>query len=820
MIFNPKSKSTRPRFLLRATFVVGVALANASSAGTKFNVVDFAPSAALPELTDDATMLPATLPRSFHFNTDDLTLEVRSFGLPTGISYSVGQAVNQSSGPSVAVFAFDSINVSLPITAQGSRALVILSHGDASLTGDIDVSGGDSLQESQVPPREYGQSATAENFYGGLPGPGAGAGGGGWLEQGQLINNMWSVAPRGQGTGGGADGLDSDPGFWDNSDAGQGGGFGGMGGKGLNNPDRYVGGTYGDLTAALHGGSGGGAGSIERFNATFFELSVSGAGGGGGGGAIELGAIGNLTVSTVIANGGNTTDGDSFGNEHGGNGGGGSGGGIRLHGNQVTIVDQVMAHGGSGYTPDEDRPGGGGGGGRVLIDARDHVIENRDLVNIPTLAGIPLESEQGTINVKGGAGYEAGSHGTAQMLFTRLVVRNNTSRWIDGGGTTPDRLVPLLELQNGLIDGFAVDENHAYDVLVKEGNTTLRLMGDPYGRIKTVELLGNGSKLYVEDAASTVERVIGIGTLRLDAPLTMTKGDNGEFVGDVLINTHLVYDSDTNYTISGELSGTGTLTKQGAGTLTISGQSNKFMGAILLENGSVHLAGDIEGFGTFDIRNGTQLNGSGLLTGDVTVRPGGTIAPGDGAGSLTLRKLTLETGARMQFELGGTAAVAEYDQMTVTGAVTLAGVVKLSLLGDYTPAFGERLTIMTGYASRTGKFDSVQGVTTPDGLRLAVLYEAGGVVVTPTLPGDANVDGLVSIGDLTILADHFNGSGGWADGDFNGDGSISIGDLTLMADNFGFSAGGPVALSAIPLPGACWAGLALLGLAGAGRRRR
>ncbi len=51
--------------------------------------------------------------------------------------------------------------------------------------------------------------------------------------------------------------------------------------------------------------------------------------------------------------------------------------------------------------------------------------------------------------------------------------------------------------------------------------------------------------------------------------------------------------------------------------------------------------------------------------------------------------------------------------------------------------------------------------------------------------GDANLDGEISIGDLILLAENFDGPGGWADGDFNGDSSITIGDLTLLAEHFG-----------------------------------
>lgn len=80
------------------------------------------------------------------------------------------------------------------------------------------------------------------------------------------------------------------------------------------------------------------------------------------------------------------------------------------------------------------------------------------------------------------------------------------------------------------------------------------------------------------------------------------------------------------------------------------------------------------------------------------------------------------------------------------------------------------------------------------------------LVILGTFYGDANLDLRVSIGDLTILAENFNGTGGWAQGDFTGNGIISIGDLTILAENFG--AGEPLTASG---DGAQAAGLQALG---------
>lgn len=56
----------------------------------------------------------------------------------------------------------------------------------------------------------------------------------------------------------------------------------------------------------------------------------------------------------------------------------------------------------------------------------------------------------------------------------------------------------------------------------------------------------------------------------------------------------------------------------------------------------------------------------------------------------------------------------------------------------------------------------------------------------PMLPGDANGDGVVDVGDLGILAANYGGSGKtWAEGDFNDDGVVDVGDLGILAANYG-----------------------------------
>ena len=54
------------------------------------------------------------------------------------------------------------------------------------------------------------------------------------------------------------------------------------------------------------------------------------------------------------------------------------------------------------------------------------------------------------------------------------------------------------------------------------------------------------------------------------------------------------------------------------------------------------------------------------------------------------------------------------------------------------------------------------------------------------LPGDANIDGIVDVGDLGVLAANWSQGGRtWAQADFTGEGQVDVGDLGVLAANWG-----------------------------------
>lgn len=215
--------------------------------------------------------------------------------LATGIYAAQADAFN----PWVAVFSFDSIQVALgaTITASGANPLALLSRGDITFAGSLDAAG-----------RPGGPQGAG---LGGRGGPGGWAGGSGGPGTGG----------PGMGPGGGLGGF----GGLGNCSWGEGGAHGGGGSNW--NPCLTPAVAYGNPALVLNGGSGGGASGVNLFG--------TGAGGGGGGGAVELGALGQISLlGGALLN----VAGGEFGDGLAVNAGGGAGGGLLLHAPVISLL--------------------------------------------------------------------------------------------------------------------------------------------------------------------------------------------------------------------------------------------------------------------------------------------------------------------------------------------------------------------------------------------------------------------------------------------------------------------------------------------------
>lgn len=139
------------------------------------------------------------------------------------------------------------------------------------------------------------------------------------------------------------------------------------------------------------------------------------------------------------------------------------------------------------------------------------------------------------------------------------------------------------------------------------------------------------SKTNAWDLNTTANWLFGTVSAMFAPPDALTFDDAGSASPSVKLSGQLwpgsvVVTGTSNYTFggSGVLGGLMTLTKNGSGTLTISGTHN-FTGATTITSGTLILNGALNG-SAITIGNGGSLAGNGTITGSVTVLVGGAIS--------------------------------------------------------------------------------------------------------------------------------------------------------------------------------------------------
>ena len=420
---------------------------------------------------------------------------------------------------------------------------------------------------------------------------------------------------------GGAGGADGQPG----GNGGDGGSVGGGGGGGGGGAGGGAGGTGGT-------GAGGTAGGTAGLNGGGATASGSSGGGGGGGNGGQHGQTVNAdeTINAAVAGtaGGKGGNGGSASISafHGGGGGGGGAGG---HGAVVTggtnlTIDAAITGGGGGNGGAGGRgngtyafAGGGGSGGDGGIG-----------VNV-TVGGVTL-TNNGVINGgNGGAGgpggtavifhgaFGAAGAGGAGVVGANLTIFNNgtITGGLAGGGGAQANAVTFTGGANAITFGAAaaglsgnIDVTGTLTLDNTVANTTVDSIITGTGSVtkagsNTITLTGantysggthlNGGTLSVGSDANLghADGALNFngGTLRITGTTfgstarTINWGSNG--------GGFEIADAAHSFAVSQILSGTGGLSKTGAGTLVLNG-NNTFSGGVTINGGTLSVGSD------------------------------------------------------------------------------------------------------------------------------------------------------------------------------------------------------------------------------------
>ncbi|HTL68524.1 MAG TPA: autotransporter domain-containing protein [Lacunisphaera sp.] len=364
----------------------------------------------------------------------------------------------------------------------------------------------------------------------------------------------------------------------------------------------------------------------------------------------------------------------------------------------------------------------------------------------------------GAINALGGPGGGDFSGGLAYDANGAVVTVTNS-----GGGATPP---PSGNTGSVLVSGTGV---------VTPGTSgPVPVQGSPLGTT-TATIDGN-----IADGSAPASLNVTTATVTLTGTNTYTGGTTvtgGTLIagsanlpanqGVVLASSgSLIFNQPVDGSFGGVISGNGSVTKQGAGALTVTA-ANTYTGGTVVNAGSLvattatlpagqavavngsgvlvfnqttdgTFGGIITGGGVVrkqgggrltltqpttspvDLRAGalfsdasigtTTIAAGGFLGGNVTVAGNlvnsGTVSPGNSPGTITVTGNYTQTATgTLVIEL---ASGASFDHLTIAGSAVLAGTLQVDLLGGFNP-LGQSFTFLTASGGVSGAFTNLTG---------------------------------------------------------------------------------------------------------------
>ena len=218
--------------------------------------------------------------------------------------------------------------------------------------------------------------------------------------------------------------------------------------------------------------------------------------------------------------------------------------------------------------------------------------------------------------------------------------------------------------------------------------------------------LTNNARLNLTGAYSATAANASVKSLAGDSTATVVLGAQTMTLGT---------NNGTGATFAGMISGTGALIKTGTGTQTLTG-NNSFTGTTSVAGGALAVNGRL--CGTTNVLSGGQLQGTGRVC-DTTNFTGGTIAPGNSIGTLTIAGNYTGNGGVLAMEgvLSGTGSPA--DRLLITGNATGTTEVRVTNLGG--------TGAQTGFGNSDGiSIIQVGGASTASTFQLQGGYAAAG----------------------------------------------------------------------------------------------
>lgn len=321
--------------------------------------------------------------------------------------------------------------------------------------------------------------------------------------------------------------------------------------------------------------------------------------------------------------------------------------------------------------------------GNILLNGTTSSFAGGTIVSAGKLqvSGGQALPDTGTLSFFTGTTFEllSGSDETVGSLAGEATVILGGQRLTSGGDGTSTQFSGVIsgtggsqieKRGNSTLTLTSPNSSFSGGVLISEGVISVPSIGN----VGSNSPLGNDGTITLGDAShSGGLRVTGMGTYSTDRPFNVSAGGGSiDFGGNEL-------------SLSGALTGSGTLTKLGSGRLRLTGSSS-YSGEVALTQGSLRIEGQLAA-ASFSVASGTTLDtasGTSPNVGRLTLT-GGTVEVGGtgGAGSLATGEVLFSSGTLSIDLKDGTSA--GYDHLDVTGGITFDGTVTLALQLDYDP---------------------------------------------------------------------------------------------------------------------------------------
>jgi autotransporter-associated beta strand protein len=360
----------------------------------------------------------------------------------------------------------------------------------------------------------------------------------------------------------------------------------------------------------------------------------------------------------------------------------------------------------------------------LRFDRSDSVVVDNSISGVGSLT----QAGSGTLTLTGNNTY---SGGTTISSGTLQVGNGGTSGSL-GSGTISDNAALVLDRSDSIVLSNTISGTGS---LTQAGAGTLTLVGTntysgrtlissgtlqvgdggTLGTLGTGDISNNSALVFNRSDSVVVSNTIsgggslnqaGAGTLTLVADNsytgltiissgTLQVGNGGTLgtlgSGAISNNSVLIFSHSDDILVTNQISGSGSLTQAGTGTLTVT-NVNTYSGGTWVENGGTLAVQDSHALGN----GGVNLIDGTLKLNETTVYVGGSYTQGaDGTLEITIAGTNTTSGSTNS-----------YGQLNIGGTASLAGTVSVVQANGYVPEHNDQFVLVTASNGVTGTFST------------------------------------------------------------------------------------------------------------------